>query len=138
LGVAFRTETMPRKNPFPPEADTKPEVRPSKGTGRQLPESAPVPRGQAGKNRKERSEAPTLPPPATAHGKGGQGDKSGKGGQGAKGAKGQDRRRSGAPRASDVRPTERMASATVDEVTADLSKDPRREPLAPLARRDRR
>jgi hypothetical protein len=26
-----------------------------------------------------------------------------------------------------VRPTERMASATVDEVTADLSKDPRRE-----------
>ena len=94
---------MPRKNPFPPEADTKPEsVRP-----RKRQESAPAP-----KSRRERSEAPTLPPP---HGEPTPPD------PGSSSA-------AVASRASDVRPTKRrMAAATVDEVTADLSKDPRRE-----------
>ena len=107
---------MPRKNPFPPEADTKPDLRASKPVARQQPESAPAPRsGPAPKGKKEQSEAPTMPPPAATRAKG------------SKGSKGQGRRRSAPPRDSDVRPTERLASATVDEVTADLSKDPRRE-----------
>jgi hypothetical protein len=96
---------MARKNPFPPEPETKPDaqsVRPRKRA-----ESAPAP-----KSRRERSEAPTLPPPRNAP----------------------------APpsvrppvppgdRASDVRSVKkkRIVAATVDEVTADLSKDPRRE-----------
>jgi hypothetical protein len=107
---------MPRKNPFPPEADTKPDLRASKPVARRQPQSAPAPRsGPAPKNKKERSEAPTMPPPGTDRAKS------------SKGTKGQDRRRSSPVRDSDVRPTERMASATVDEVTADLSNDPRRE-----------
>lgn len=107
---------MPRKNPFPPEPDTKPDLRASKPAARRPQESAPVPRSASvSKGKKERSEAPTLPPPATPRTKGSKGSKS------------PDRRRSSPPHDSDVRPKERMASATVDEVTADLSNDPRRE-----------
>ncbi len=92
----------PRKNPFPPEADTKPDLHSPKAAPRRPVESAPAP-----KAKRERSEAPTLPPPA---------------------GKPRKRRTSAAPRESDVRPvSDRMPAATVDEVTADLSNDPRRE-----------
>jgi hypothetical protein len=96
---------MPRKNPFPPEAETKPNSQ--SGRPRKRQESAPAP-----KSRRERSEAPTLPPPRAEDAPA-------------------DLAPSSAPasvHASDVRPVrQRMAAATVDEVTADLSKDPRRE-----------
>lgn len=95
---------MARKNPFPPEPDTKPDMRGSKVPKSRRPkESAPAP-----KSRRERSEAPTLPPPP---------------GDGA--------RASSLPpgdRVSDVRAVKgRLTAATVDEVTADLSRDPRHE-----------
>ena len=102
---------MPRKNPFPPEADTKPDMRSPKGSPRRPAESAPAP-----KTKRDRSEAPTLPPPAA---KPSQTDER---------AVRRKRRPSGAPRESDVRTvTDRIPAATVDEVTADLSNDPRRE-----------
>jgi hypothetical protein len=95
---------MPRKNPFPPEADTKPNPRRAKApSAPRKQESAPAP-----KSNRERAEAPTVPPPAKARSP-----------------------FSSSPpgdRVSDVRPArKRLSAATVDEVTADLSNDPRRE-----------
>lgn len=92
---------MQRKKPFPPEPDTEPDLRRVKVA---RPESGPAP-----KEARNRSEAPTEPPPAKA-------------------------RETKAPRrSSSVRPPSAKSgrpgsgAATVDEVTADLSKDPRRE-----------
>jgi hypothetical protein len=85
---------MPRKQPFPPESTTEPDMR--------QPKSAPSRSGPA--PRSKRSQAPTTPP---------------------KGKKSQ-------PRSSGPVPRERAKDAgrpgaKVDEVTADMSKDPRRE-----------
>jgi hypothetical protein len=94
---------MPRKPRFPPEPDTEPDSRRSK---------TPVHRsGPAPKSAREKSEAPTLPPPSKATPKAGT----------------RARRSEPAARHSYNRAKPGMPAATVDEVTADLSKDPRRE-----------
>jgi hypothetical protein len=104
---------MPRKNPFPPEADTKPDLRSPKAAPRRPAESSPAP-----KTKRERAEAPTAPPPRAKS----------RPPRPSSGPANRKRRASGAPRDSDVRTvTERISAATVDEVTADLSNDPRRE-----------
>jgi hypothetical protein len=139
---------MARKHPFPPEPDTKPEV-PKAG-------AAVRASGPALKSDRERSEAPTLPPPRAEHS-----------GAAARripsasrrpavrapatpppigerrtptrrddGSVGSDPARAGRhaeepARASGVRARRSTRSstpaATVDEVVADLSKDPRRD-----------
>ena len=91
---------MARKNPFPSEPKTQPERRTKRPPARGPRVSAPAP-----KSRRERAEAPTLPPGA----------------------------RSTPPdapeRVSDIRNVApELQAATVDEVVADLSKDPRCEP----------
>jgi hypothetical protein len=93
---------MPRKKPFLPEPDTEPDLRRSKVA---RPESGPAPKGT-----RERSEAPTEPPPPSKS-------------SAAKPAR-------VAPRVAPSGPKPARHSsgaATVDEVTADLSKDPRSE-----------
>jgi len=87
---------MPRKQPFPPESPTEPDLR--------QPKSPPSRSGPAPKSK--RSQVPTVPP---------------------KGKKA-----THPPRSSGPVPRERPRAsgepgAKVDEVTADLSKDPRRE-----------
>jgi hypothetical protein len=106
-----------RKDPFPPEADTEPDLR------RPLPPRGERLRRPAPREERAPSEVPTLPPPAPpapsatvnpsatvkdGHARSGSDDR----------ASGVRRRRRGDPD---------MPAATVDEVTADLSKDPRRE-----------
>jgi hypothetical protein len=97
---------MARKKGFPQEDETKPGV-----ARRKAPESRRS--NPAPKTKRELSEAPTLPPPPIEEVP--------------------PTRRSGRPgdRTSGMR-TRKPAvsdhpSATVDEVTADMSKDPRRE-----------
>jgi hypothetical protein len=88
---------MPRKQPFPPEADTKPDIQ--------------RPSGPAPKSKRARAEAETMPPPPKST--------RAKEPRTAKGA---------AARSSGVharKPSKK--DPLVDEVTADLSKDPRRE-----------
>src|SRR5277367_3612451 len=93
---------MARKPRFPVESETRPDSRRAKTATTR--ESGPAP-----KDARERSEAPTLPPPGTPQPRARP-------------------RRSPSDRASGVRTGEPdIAAATVDEVTADLSKDPRRE-----------
>ena len=85
---------MARKQPFPPEADTQPDM------ARHV--SGPAPKTK-------RRSATTVPPPKSKRGKGAV-----------------DTRNSGMR--SRKPPAKRGGEgATVDEVTADLSKDPRRE-----------
>jgi hypothetical protein len=91
---------MPKKQPFPPEPDTEPGER---AASRQ---SGPAPR-----NKRERANSPTEPPP--------RGKKGG-------GAKSADTRTSGMQPRKGARHAG-AGGATVDEVVADLSKDPRRE-----------
>jgi hypothetical protein len=100
---------MSRKKGFPNEQDTKPGVARPK-----LPEtrrSSPAP-----KTKRELAEAPTLPPPPIekepATRRSGRAAATGDRNSGMRSRK----------PARSVHP-----SATVDEVTADLSKDPRRE-----------
>jgi hypothetical protein len=102
---------MPRKQPFPPETYADPGMRAAPGAPRQ---SGPAPKG-----RRERPLPSTVPPPK--HRKGGT-----------KGAdtkpsptKAPDARGSAAQRRKGSK--DGTAGATVDEVVADLSKDPRRE-----------
>jgi hypothetical protein len=85
---------MPRKQPFPPEADTQPDItRPS---------------ARAPKSKRAREEVATVPPPKSKRNKATENRNSGI--------------RSRRP------PSKRGApGAKVDEVTADLSKDPRRD-----------
>ena len=94
---------MARKPRFPTEPETRPDSRRPK---------APVTHksGPAPKDVREKSEAPTLPPPREEEAE-------------------QPTRKSGrADRNSGFRSTRHdIAGATVDEVTADMSKDPRRE-----------
>ena len=91
-----------RKNRFPPEADTQPGASaPRTPIGRT---SGPAPR-----SKRERSEAPTIPPPPKS--------KRSKSPPGASRPTSKPRR----PRQPDA------PHAAVDEVVADLTKDPRRE-----------
>jgi hypothetical protein len=85
---------MPRKQPFPPEPDTQPDMR--------------RPSGPAPKNKRARTEVETVPPPKT------------------KRSKANDTKTSGI-RSRKPSPKRDGSGATIDEVTADLSKDPRRE-----------
>ncbi len=92
---------MAKRNRFPPEPETSPGVTRKRPTARTS--------GAAPKSKRARAEAPTLPPPAPASKRG---DKPDTRPSGMKARK---------PRTTD------SPGATVDEVTADLSKDPRRE-----------
>ena len=95
---------MARKPRFPPEPATRPETRRPKGPTTHR--SGPAP-----KDAREKAEAPTLPPPSREP----------------EHAPPRSRRRD-ADRTSGMRNAKhRMPAATVDEVTADMSKDPRRE-----------
>jgi hypothetical protein len=100
---------MARKPRFPPEPVTRPDSRRPKGPTTHR--SGPAP-----KDARERSEAPTLPPPA--------GSENDDGKPSSPPAR---PRRPGTNRDSGVATKGDMAAATVDEVTADLSKDPRSE-----------
>ena len=103
--MAARRETvkMAKKNRFPPEAETQPGASARPSTGRT---SGPAP-----KSKRERSEIPTLPPPP----------KSKRGKPAEPKTSGIKSRRPRAPNAAGE------GGASVDEVVADLSKDPRRE-----------
>lgn len=98
---------MSQKRRFTPEPVTKPATRRAKGPST-VRTSSPVP-----KSKRERSEAPTIPPPAAR----------------------EPRRTRKADEKDDVRHSDirtrrskaPTTAATVDEVVADLSHDPRRE-----------
>ncbi len=90
---------MPKGKPFPPEPSTRPDVRGAKA-GRAASHSRPVPRRTA-----DKSSVSTLPPPPE--------DETAQPAEG---------------KISKERPIDRgLASATVDEVTADLTQDSRSE-----------
>jgi hypothetical protein len=96
---------MTRKPRFPPEPDTRPDARRSKRPSAHR--SGPAP-----KDARARSEAPTLPPPGKSAPKGSS----------------RPARSGPVPRDSSVQKVKPdMPAATVDEVTADLSRDPRAE-----------
>jgi hypothetical protein len=89
---------VPRKQPFPPEADTQPEMRRPSGLG---PKS-------------KRQAEPTVPPPKSKRAKAA--------------AKGTETKNSGIRSRRPAPPKDDdTGGASIDEVTADLSKDPRRE-----------
>ena len=91
-----------RKQPFPPEPPTQPD--PTRRSGR-APKSKP------------RGPLPsTVPPPRTSKGKGPASERATGAGN-----------RSSGTRSRRPAPKGDRAGATVDEVTADLSRDPRRE-----------
>lgn len=101
---------MAKRNRFPPEPETMPAPREPRAPAART--SGPSPRsasGPASKGKPARSEVPTVPPPP----------------------KGTSAEEPAEPRTSGVQPRKPRESgsprATVDEVTADLSKDPRRE-----------
>jgi hypothetical protein len=95
---------MAKKNRFPPEPETQPDLSRKRPTARTS--------GAAPKSKRARSEAPTIPPPAPPP-PSKRGDKAGE------------------PRPSGIKArksrTTDSPGAKVDEVTADLSRDPRRE-----------
>lgn len=102
---------MAQRRRFTPEPVTKPGSRRPKGPVARS--SEPVP-----KSRRERAEAPTLPPPRVV--------KDERASQAPpKPAEPADGRPSGVRGRRPAQPS--MPAATVDEVVADLSKDPRRE-----------
>ena len=90
---------MAKKHKFPPEPETQPNRAPPGART-----SGPAP-----KSKRERSEAPTLPPPPKS-----------------KRGKPSEPRTSGIKSRRPARADDRPG-ARVDEVVADLSKDPRRE-----------
>jgi hypothetical protein len=103
---------MARKPRFPPEPATRPDTRRPKGPTTHR--SGPAP-----KDAREKAEAPTLPPPTKDPGP----PPTTEPGQARSRSKRRDADRTSGMR--DAKP--RMPAATVDEVTADMSKDPRRE-----------
>jgi hypothetical protein len=101
--------TTRKKQPFPPEADTQPERTPLK---------SPRASGPAPKTKRDRAGAPTEPPPPLPRAR-------------RAGPKPNDTRSSGVQskrprRGADGGGSDR-GGARIDEVTADLSRDPRRE-----------
>ena len=97
---------MARKKRFPAEGDTKPDLVRLKAPLSRRSNPAP-------KTKRELSEAPTLPPPPIEEVPPTR--PSGRAGERTSGM------RARRPKVSE------HPSATVDEVTADMSKDPRRE-----------
>jgi hypothetical protein len=90
---------MPKGKPFPPEPSTRPDFRRAKRTGA-ASHSRPVPRRTG-----DRSAISTLPPPPE-----------------------EEATQAGDGKISKERPVDRgLSSATVDEVTADLTQDSRSE-----------
>jgi hypothetical protein len=101
---------MAKRAPFPPEPVTRPDL----GKGRRRTSDGS---GLNPQRSHERSAPSTAPPPAP--------DESA--GETPEGA-GLPRAPRGSGKTSNVRPRKRaLSSATIDEVTADLSKDPRSE-----------
>ena len=94
---------MPQRKPFPPESETRPNAKAIAAR-----QSSPAP-----KNAHQRSEAPTLPPPSRS--------------QGRKPSENESTVRTRGKSVSNVRTARPVNAATVDEVTADMSRDPRRE-----------
>ena len=114
---------MARKQPpFPPEPTTKPDHRKARrSTG------APPVRGNLATKRRPASEAPTLPPPPPESPSSDQGRTTRN-----SGAAGPESKTPKAPKVSAVRPKARTTVpapnvANVDEVTADMRNDPRRD-----------
>jgi hypothetical protein len=99
---------MSQKRRFPQEPVTKPGSRRPKGPVVRSSEPAP-------KSRRERAEAPTLPPPKVV-----KDERTSRPTPGV-----EDGRHSGVRGRRPAPPS--IPAATVDEVVADLSKDPRRE-----------
>jgi hypothetical protein len=89
---------LPRKQPFPPEADTQPEMRRPSG---------PAPKSK-------RASQTTVPPPKSKRAKGTEKPPA------------TDTKNSGI-RSRKPPAKKDGAGASIDEVTADLSKDPRRD-----------
>jgi len=111
---------MAQKHRFPPEPDTDPDLGPPLV-------SAPRPSAPAPKSRRERAEAPTLPPPRAAtldraDRQTPNGTSQHPTGLDLENVEG---RPSGVRSRRAPRPS--TPAATVDEVVADLSKDPRHE-----------
>lgn len=104
---------MTKKNPFPPEADTQPAMRRPRGaTTTKMPAARPRAAGSGGEG--DARTRPTERPPKASGAERKRGDGSREGAR----TSGVKRRR-----ASDSD----RAAAVVDEVVADLSRDPRRE-----------
>ena len=97
---------MPQRKPFPPEPETRPHAKDAKTLGAR--QSSPTLKGS-----RQRAEAPTVPPPRPA----------------AKQLAEKETPRP--PRGKSVSSVRAARSAvnaaTIDEVTADMSRDPRRE-----------
>ena len=93
---------MPRKQPFPPEAETQPDLQ--------------RPSGPAPKSKRSRAEAPTSPPPKGKRAKADAGQSSAT-----------EVRNSGIRSRKPPSTKRDPSGAAVDEVTADLSRDPRRD-----------
>ena len=128
LFLDFAGRTMSPKQRFPPEPETRPDAHPSKLL-------TPRPSGPAPKSRRERAEAPTLPPPrpgarrtTTPPGREASRPVSRPIAPDTGSSPDGDNDRG---RASGVRPRRAalpsVPAATVDEVVADLTNDPRRE-----------
>jgi hypothetical protein len=98
---------MSQKRRFTPEPVTKPATRRRKAGA--VRSSSPVP-----KNQRERAEAPTLPPPRLAK-------------EELRARESDERITARQSEMRSRRSARTTAAATVDEVVADLSKDPRRE-----------
>jgi hypothetical protein len=110
---------MARKQPpFPPEATTRPDHKSQDRARRSGP---PPARGNLATKRRPASEVPTLPPPPPSSDQGRHARDSGRAGR--------DETPKTPKVSSAVRPKARTSTpaANVDEVTADMRKDPRRE-----------
>jgi hypothetical protein len=95
---------MPQRKPFPPESETRPNAKAIAAR-----QSSPAP-----KTARQRSEAPTVPPPPRTAARQPTENESGV-------------VRTRGKSVSNVRAARPVNAATVDEVTADMSRDPRRE-----------
>ena len=108
-----------KQPPFPPEPTTKPDHRKVRRSG------APSVRGNLATKQRPASEAPTLPPPPLPSSDQGRHVRT-------SGAAGPESKTPKAPKVSAVRPKARTSTraanvANVDEVTADMRNDPRRD-----------
>ena len=91
-----------RKQPFPPEPPTQPDLARKSGRAPKSKPRGPLPS--------------TVPPPKVSKGKGTPGARTDRPGE-----------RTSGTRSRRPAPKGETPGATVDEVTADLSRDPRRE-----------
>lgn len=105
---------MTKKNPFPPEADTQPAIRRPKRATTTMPATHPRAAGTGGE-RDPRARPTERPPKASGTER--QRKDSARTREDTRASGVKSRRRSDSDR----------AAAVVDEVVADLSRDPRRE-----------